>query len=369
VTTARAAVLVVFAACSSGSGGPQETTAEACGACHVDQYDTWSQSRHATSTDSPVFEALLPHVERAWGSFARERCVACHSPGHGGDETIGCASCHAAIGNTAERDGALVVDVDIPIAGPFGGTAAPHATRPGELLSSSVLCGTCHEVTGPELFVEPTLTHYRASPAAEMGIGCADCHMPQLEPGPIAVGATDDRDRRAHTFVGMDPPWGASAQAAERAEQRTAALLDRILIVEIAQRPNDELEIAVTNMCFAHRVPAGVAMLRDMWIDVYVVDASGEQHTFERVIELGALPTLDGVAVPLPTDADAIVDRSLAPGEVTATSVAVVGAVRVEAVARARAFRADVLDALELADRADEVPTFEISSTIWLTEQ
>lgn len=370
MTRALAALATLAAACAPAPDDGYGSTADACGSCHVDQYATWSDSRHGASNASPVFEALLPHVERAWGTFARDRCVACHSPGHGGDDTIGCAACHYAVGNTAERDGALVVDVGAGIAGPFAGTTdAPHATRSGDLLTSPVLCGTCHEVTGPDLFVEPTLTHYRASPAAQMGIGCADCHMPELPDGPIAVGATLDRERRAHTFVGMDPAWGASNDAASSAADRTAALLERILSVEVVPRGDGAFDVAVTNMCFAHRVPAGVAMLRDMWVDVYAADADGEQLVVQRVIELGALPTRDGVSVALPTDADAIVDRALDPGETVSARVELAGAVRVEAIARARAFRADVLEALELADRADEVPVFEIESTVWVVGQ
>ena len=120
-----------------------------------------------------------------------------------------------------------------------------------------------------------------------MGIGCADCHMLELDPGPIASGATRVRDRRAHTFTGLDPPWGASAEVAQQSADRTRALLDRALVIEVVPAGGgDELDISVTNECFAHRVPTGVAMLRDMWVDVYVTSGVGDpdiRHLHHRL--------------------------------------------------------------------------------------
>ena len=61
------------------------------------------------------------------------------------------------------------------------------------------------------------------------------------------------------------------------------------------------------------------------------------------------------------TDADALVERSLAFGQQTAVELAIPAGARVVAVLRARAVRQDVLDALGLAARQDEVPTLEIA--------
>ena len=108
--------LLVLAVVLAGCGVETATgpRAEQCGTCHQAQYAQWQGSRHGQSTSSPVFTALLPRVERAWGATARARCVACHQPGHGGDETIGCVSCHQAIGNRGDANGALVVKLGIP---------------------------------------------------------------------------------------------------------------------------------------------------------------------------------------------------------------------------------------------------------------
>lgn len=46
--------------------------------------------------------------------------------------------------------------------------------EPG-LLRSASLCGTCHEVTGPGVFQEPTTTEFRA--ASQDDAACASCHF------------------------------------------------------------------------------------------------------------------------------------------------------------------------------------------------
>jgi hypothetical protein len=80
---------LALAACTgAGDAMPPGTTAGDCGSCHTEQHAEWSTSRHASSATSPVFEAMLPRVEAAWGPSARAACVSCHSPGHGGDDAI-----------------------------------------------------------------------------------------------------------------------------------------------------------------------------------------------------------------------------------------------------------------------------------------
>src|SRR5204862_829043 len=111
-----------------------------------------------------------------------------HTPEHSPDAGIGCVSCHAAIGNHATRDGMLAVDLDVPLSGPFA-DAEPteaHGSRSDGFLISPDLCGTCHELTGPNLVNEPTLTEFQASPQASAGLTCIDCHMPRTEERPLA---------------------------------------------------------------------------------------------------------------------------------------------------------------------------------------
>lgn len=355
-----ALVALALAACAPPADEPLPlgSNSASCGTCHEDHFDEWASSPHAAAARSPLLAAMLPEVEAAWGPLARDTCESCHAPGHApGDDGIGCVSCHAATGNHAERDGALVVDLARGIAGPFGDTqpTVAHArTRSGDFLASPSLCGTCHELTGPNLVREPTLTEYRASPAAAEGRTCADCHLPEdgarpltNEPGAVA------RPVRSHRFVGFDPPWGAPPEAAARAAERTRALLADALALEVAPEAGG-VRITVANVGAGHSVPTGATFLRDLWVDVEV----DGRVVASRVIVLGDQPMHGDTPVPLVWRADRVEGGSLEAGGERAVRVAVEGPV--EVVLRGRAVRTAVLEALALDALAAEIPTHEI---------
>ncbi len=318
-----------------------------------------------------MFQALLPRVAAAWGDDARARCVSCHAPKHGGDDGIGCVSCHAASGNTGEGDGKLLVDLTAPVSGPFDdATATPaHGSRRYDLLESPVLCGTCHQVTGPGLLNEPTLTEYRASPAAAGGRTCTSCHMPAIDPGPIAAGAVGTegrlRGRVNHGFVGVDPPWDAPADVRAQAAKDSAALLSSAIILDAIASADHGVDVTFTNDA-GHAVPTGVTFLRRIWADVVFTDAAGKQATQSAVVMLGAIPTRAGAPVALVTDADAVTPNVLAPGASMSVHVAPPAELSapVSAVVRLRARAIDpgTLAALGLATLADQVPTHDVGT-------
>lgn len=330
--------LVAFAALALVACGAPTTfgpASSACGACHAPQAAEWSASRHATGAASPVFLALLPRVEAAWGPTARARCVACHRPAHVEGETIGCASCHLAIGNRGEADGALVVKLDAPV-GTRGPVSAPHATTARGFLGSASLCGTCHEVRGPGHLDEPTLTEFRASSFADDD-SCTTCH---LEAG--------------HRFAGLAPPFGASPEEAAAAAERTRRLLARALTVEV-----DGPEVRVRNTGAGHAFPTGMTSLRDAWLDVEVGYADGSTQRFLRALEFGARLEREGEPVVLFTEATRVVSRSLQPGEARTwrlPAAAQPGVTFLRATVHARAYRAGVLEALGLPALSAEVP-------------
>lgn len=356
----RALVLAVLAlGCAEPTSAPLPLgeSSASCGGCHEDHYDEHASSAHGTSSSSPVLEAMLPDVERAWGAFARERCEGCHAPAHSeGDAGIGCVSCHAAVGNHAERDGMLAVDVSAPLAGPFGASRTfAHASRTSDFLASPSLCGTCHEITGPVLVDEPTLSEYRASPQAAEGLTCADCHMPREEERALSNDSDRLRPVRSHRFVGFDPPWGAPADRAARAAEETRELLAMALALRI-EPAEGGVEIVVSNVGAGHAVPTGATFLRDLWVDVEI---DGELRS--RVITLGDQPMSGDDRVALLTQADRVERGSLDPGAERRAFVAAAGTSRVTATLYGRAVRDGVLDALDLRARASEIPTHAIA--------
>lgn len=342
---ARGAVWLVLALAGCGAEGlPHGSTSAACGSCHPTQHQAWQLSGHSRSTASPVFSALVPRVEAAWGKAAAARCVACHAPGHGGDETIGCVSCHAAIGNRGEQNGALVVNLDAPLASSKRVVLNDaHTVRPRALLGSASLCGTCHEVHGPGLFDERTLTELRASDGED---SCLGCHGGD-----------------GHRFAGVDPAWGGTADERADADERARALWAKALELELSTSAT-ELRVTLTNPG-RHSVPTGVAILRDVWVDVEVRADDGAVFVERRALDLRATLHRGGVPVALITDASAVDDGALAAGAsrtFTWTRPAGrLGPLEARAVLRARAVREEVVAALDLEARAGEVTTHEVA--------
>lgn len=334
----------------SGPGLAVSPANDSCAGCHAAIHTEWSSSAHARGGNSPVFRALLPHVEQAWGTAAADTCVACHEPGprHGLPEVegIGCVMCHAATKNREPRDGQLVVDTSAPLAGPFtdGMANGAHGCRPSGILGSSELCATCHEVTGPRLFVETTGSE------ASGPLSCADCHMPTASPQVIAPGGPL-RPRRSHHFVGLDPAWDADPADAALAAAATRMLLADALQLS-AYRQGADVVVQVKNVGAGHAVPTGVSFLRDIWVEV----------DGQRVMELGARLLMGGQDTVLVTEADEVIPRGLAPGE--SRSVELSHPQSATVVLRARAFRQPLLDRLGLSHRSHEVPVHEVHSVV-----
>lgn len=344
----RALLLVVVASgCGTPSSLPHGTGAAACGTCHAQQLATWKTSAHARGTSSPVFQALLPRVEAAWGSAARQQCVSCHAPAHGGDDVVSCVSCHGATGNRGEKNGALVVDLELPLASTKTRLQNDaHAVAPRGLLTSASLCGTCHEVHGPGLFDERTLTEFRSTDGED---SCLSCH---------GVGGAE-----GHRFAGVDPAWGAPGAERAEADGRARALWAKGLALSV-EAEGQGVRVTLTNQA-RHAVPTGVAILRDVWVELEGRDASGSVVEVPRLFDLRAALERDGVAVALITDASRVTSGALEPGASRSMRwtrpVGVSGALEVQVVVRARAIRADVLEALELQSRGTEVATHEVA--------
>lgn len=340
-------LFLLFAGCGVAPTLPHGADAASCGTCHAKQLETWSSSAHARGTASPVFQALLPRVEAAWGKAARQQCVSCHSPGHSPDEGVSCVSCHAAIGNRGEQNGALVVDLERPLASTKTRLQNDaHAVAPRGLLGSASLCGTCHEVHGPGLFDERTLTEFRGAPGDD---SCLSCHE---------VGGAE-----GHRFSGVDPAWGAAESERAEADALARSLWAKGLELTV-EGVGQGVRVTLTNQA-RHAVPTGVAMLRDVWVDLEVRDAKGKVFDVPRLLDLRATLEREGAPVALITDASRVVSGSLAPGASRSMTwsrpVGVSAVLELNVVVRARAVRSEVLEALELRGRADEVTTHEVA--------
>lgn len=289
---------------------PYGSTAEDCGSCHADHYAEWSGSPHATMSD--VFVALRDEVEITWGEPSARACDGCHSPGWGGDATIGCVACHAAVGDSGTHDGRVTIDLDAPLSGPLALQTPAHGSTPRGYLDEPSLCGACHEVTGPNLFVEETWTEFKAADSDET---CQDCHMPALPDAPWTA-TTPARPRRDHGF----------------------AVYGTDLLAEGLEITVEGDEVVLTNHA-GHAAPTGVSFLRS--IRVEAGDAT--------LIRLGSDPVRDGQAVALVTDADSVRSGTLESGASVRAPIPP-GTTRITL--RASRVRPEVTDALGIAASA-----------------
>ena len=213
---------------------PSATT---CGTCHPRHFEEWAVSQHSYAQLSPAYMAFQNFVNQQVNGTNGDFCIRCHNQvGMNQGESpqisnlerhptsregITCVVCHRVenIYNKASGRIALVEgDLLQPVFGPSGNAELARVLKRPEKfrvvteadkagrkihtkavkfaeISSSTFCGTCHDVTLLNGFrLEEAFSEYRASPAAEKGVTCQDCHMGKVQgvaagydSGPAAV--------------------------------------------------------------------------------------------------------------------------------------------------------------------------------------
>ena len=296
-------------------------SAERCAVCHPVEYGEWRLSMHAYAARSPVFDAMNAKAVRDSAGQVDTFCVGCHTPqgvfsGEAGNsvaairteaalEGVTCDVCHTAIGHDGVV-GNAAIERDLTSGvkqGPFGDAVATvHGSEAGEFLSSSALCGSCHDVFAyPGLEIEQAYTEHLDSPAALEGQRCQDCHMsPEpgvvaaREEGPIAVVEGEvypDRPRAPHRFVGPDYaliddfPYPDDPEASAAAQAEYLELVQRLLensvrISDLRADTDEEghpaIVVELESLVAGHRVPTGFTSERQLWIALDVYDAGGQ---------------------------------------------------------------------------------------------
>jgi len=142
-----------------------------CSRCHLEVYEEWSSSAHASAWKSPSFA-------RVTADHTAGACLDCHAPGPLGargeialrpdhrDEGVTCISCHL---STDPAHGRLAMR------GPHERTSPVevHPVVVDPLFLEPELCGTCHR---------GVLEEWNASPLPADGERetCQHCHMPEV---------------------------------------------------------------------------------------------------------------------------------------------------------------------------------------------
>lgn len=259
--------------------GLVDLRASTCGECHTEIYDEWRRSTHAHAfAGDPQFMAELekstqPDNDVGW------LCVNCHTPLENQlpqlvaglddgalnrpiyvdnprfdaelqQEAISCATCHV-------QDGVIV--------GPYGDSAnAPHPVRRGAALQASETCTQCHQATAhfPELALACVFTtgeEWEASPYAQQGQACQDCHMPVVERPIVPWG--EPRITRRHWFGGSLIPKTPDdiEEIKPLQEAYPHGVTIRPLQSPAMLSPGEEatVSVVVVNDQAGHRMPSG----------------------------------------------------------------------------------------------------------------
>ena len=185
-------------------------SAQACSACHYAASDQWAEGTH-----SGPFTAFLKTVDE----MDMPACASCHLPlvqQHTADvvydqddatraierpyatvdftlrsEGVTCATCHT-------RDGHVVAADE--------NREAPHPMVVSNALSDVRACSSCHQMTLPNATTPlyNTVGEWQATPWAEAGIGCVDCHMGSAADGGLDHGFAGQHGKGLSVLVRAD---------------------------------------------------------------------------------------------------------------------------------------------------------------------
>lgn len=216
---------------------------------------------------------------------------------------IQCDFCHTVNASTGIGNGAYVSSPGKIKRGPFDDSTSPyHETAYSDIhTKGSEFCGMCHDVTHPinEKPIERTYTEWKESPYntgnPETSINCQDCHMRQKPgmpstgsterpnlPGRAAPGGPERENIYTHYFAGGNallPGILGSEDHNSLAIERlkSAAQIDIITPEKVVTGENAVVQVKVTNIGAGHKLPTGLTEAREIWLDVGVKDAKGNE--------------------------------------------------------------------------------------------
>lgn len=305
-----------------------------CSSCHERVVSEWRTSMHAHALVSPVMVAQnnLAHRETLSSTSSPDPqnvCVNCHGPlatalakspllpfeAEGAlaeaalvDEGVTCSVCHQWNGESKTAGGGLTAFRDglVPgrtFFGPYDDAVgnAYHRSESTPLFKNPTeLCRNCHSVQydrngdgkierGTDLVLQTLFDEWQDY-AKSGGASCLDCHMPIVKGSRAAEsalipleqdGEAPARILRSHTFVAVDYPIdNVALRDGSRAERE--ALLRRAGSLTIDQsklKVTDTtvaFEISLQNTGTGHNLPGGFAFIRQMWLEVTLLDAQSK---------------------------------------------------------------------------------------------
>ncbi len=318
----------------SGSSLGGFESSDKCANCHARTVKEWQSSMHARAMTSPIMvaqsnEVLAKILARAPYPDPKRVCVNCHGPIGAAltesthlpltsdstlsesallNEGISCTVCHQWDGKPETASGGLSRFQDglRPGHGYFGpisdpvGNAFHHSEVTATFREPEQLCRNCHSVEydkngdgqlhrGTDLVLQTLFDEWQDYRQSGGSATCVTCHMPLLADTRAAEHADipfeQDQDAPArkvhdHSFVGADYPLDDAAARAALKPARDA-LLSRaagLLVVPNSLKLSANslnFAIEVSNAGTGHNLPGGFAFVRQMWLEVTLLDGSG----------------------------------------------------------------------------------------------
>jgi len=248
-----------------------------CGQCHAQEYAAWQQSAHAHSAVDPMMQFCTKTEVGLVGPQFSRLCAGCHDPvsvrlgdtSFSTPRNVTCLGCHD-VSRLIQAGG----NGDV-VATAQDWTLQHAATAAAELprLRSPQFCAGCHEqfVPGNGLSGITTYEEWSGGPyaAAKPQTICIDCHM-------AAVASDAGTTVADHRFVGgnvyMATQYGGSAMISAT----NAKLQSGIMQIAPASPTSDGgVAVKVTNVGIGHDFPTGVTDIREAWVELQALDASG----------------------------------------------------------------------------------------------
>jgi hypothetical protein len=281
-------------------------TSATCKQCHREIHEQWMTSTHSRAYRDPIYQTFLRRVDTQSEGRLTPFCVSCHAPLATVtrsvpeklfdrqpkvallEEGVSCEFCHTLSGTEVELKKLSLGAFLFPRTGQtqilYGrhedAKTSAHGTQRSSFLLSSELCGTCHRFGHPVsgMAIQDTYEEWKLSPYAAEGKRCQDCHMPAYS-GKAAASGKERPELHAHVFIGGHTEM---IRKAATVQLQTSWKDHRKQMLNVAA--------SVSNVGAGHLIPTGIPGIREMWLEVSVVDgqrvvASERRHFTQELFD------------------------------------------------------------------------------------
>ncbi len=312
---------------------------DTCSNCHETLFNQWKNSMHNLAHKDPLYRKFSAHLAKGLTDVNEiaeaESCPKCHTPlgVYSGFPTktsddhektpelatqgVQCDFCHSSTGAYQQYNNGHTMDPgygeDNPGTkrGPYKDSESDfHKSAYSQFHTSAYFCGSCHDVKHVVYgtLLETTFDEWKKSPYNSKNpakrVPCQKCHMRQ-KPGVVSTGETgnpknpgqaaDDGPVRGHVsthyFVGANRSIPSLFGDRIRDKMALSRLQHAAKLTLKNKAGTGNFTITVTNSGAGHKLPTGLANIRQMWLEIIVKNLQGKTLYSSGVVDKnGYLP-------------------------------------------------------------------------------